>query len=180
MDHWQGNGALGYLTLQAMCDDVIAAPPVSARVIVASERFPTGALGYWVRMLAVEAGLVAVLTATSPPRLPHLTGAAADGNDLLAIAIPASNGPPVVVDVSMGAVTQGHVLAGARLGRGARAFRRPERHTRRSRSRSASSCPSERPQAPSMEPFCSSRVLISTRCKVSASAPRAPGCPATL
>ena len=42
LDRWRGNGALGYLTLQAICDDVIAAPPVPARVIVAAECFPTG------------------------------------------------------------------------------------------------------------------------------------------
>jgi LDH2 family malate/lactate/ureidoglycolate dehydrogenase len=113
IDYWEGRGALGYLTLQAICDDVIGSPPVAARVIVAADCFPTGALGYWVRMLAEEAGLVAVLTATSPPRLAHPDGGPPlTGTNPLAIAIPASEGSPIVVDVSMGAVTHGDVLAG--------------------------------------------------------------------
>jgi (2R)-3-sulfolactate dehydrogenase (NADP+) len=113
LDRWEGRGALGYLTLQAICDDLVAHPPESARVVVASGCFPTGALGYWVRRLAEEAGLVAVLTATSPARLAHPDGGSPlTGTNPLAIAIPASAGPGVVVDVSMGAVTHGDVLAG--------------------------------------------------------------------
>jgi LDH2 family malate/lactate/ureidoglycolate dehydrogenase len=113
LDRWEGRGALGYLTLQAICDDVIASPPAAARVIVAASCFPTGALGYWVRMLAEKAGFVAALTATSPPRLAHPDGGPPlTGTNPLAIAIPASGGGPIVVDVSMGAVTYGDVLAG--------------------------------------------------------------------
>ncbi len=113
LDRWEGRGALGYLTLQAICGSVIADPPAAARVVVAADCFPTGALGYWVRMLAEEAGLVAVLTATSPPRLAHPDGGPPlTGTNPVAIAIPASEGPPIVVDVSMGAVTHGDVLAG--------------------------------------------------------------------
>jgi len=113
LDHWEGGGALGYLTLQAICDDVIADPPPSARVVVASNCFPTGVLGYWVRILAEKAGLVAVLTATSPPRLAHPAGGPPlTGTNPLAIAVPSSEGDPIVVDVSMGAVTHGDVLAG--------------------------------------------------------------------
>ncbi len=113
LDYWEGRGALGYLTLQAICDDLIASPPAAARVIVASACFPTGVLGYWVRMLAANAGLVAVLTATSPPRLCHPDGGPPlTGTNPLAIAIPASEGDPIVVDVSMAAVTHGDVLAG--------------------------------------------------------------------
>jgi len=113
LDHWEGRGALGYLTLQAICDDVVADPPPSSRLVVASNCFPTGALGYWVRMLAERAGLVAVLTATSPPRLAHPGGGPPlTGTNPLAIAIPSSEGDPIVVDVSMGAVTHGDVLAG--------------------------------------------------------------------
>lgn len=109
---WDGNGALGYLTLAAICDAVRADPPERARVVVARRCFPTGMLGYWVRGLA-EAGLVALLTATSPARLPHPEG----GEPLvptipLAIGVPSSDGRPVVSDVSMSKVTYGDVLAG--------------------------------------------------------------------
>lgn len=113
LDRWDGGEALGYLTLQAICDDLIASPPTSVRLAVASRCFPTGALGYWVRMLAERAGLIALLTATSPPRLAHPDGSSAlTGTNPLAIAIPSSTGSPIVVDVSMGAVTHGDVLAG--------------------------------------------------------------------
>jgi hypothetical protein len=65
-----------------------------------------------VRQLA-DAGLVALLTATSPPRLPHPSGGPPlVGTNPLAIGIPSADGAPVVADVSMGKVTYGDVLAG--------------------------------------------------------------------
>src|SRR5206468_7841923 len=74
--------------------------------------FPTGMLGYWVRRLA-DGGLVAALTATSPPRLAHPEGGPAlVGTNPLAIGIPSSDGRPLVTDVSMGQVTHGDVIAG--------------------------------------------------------------------
>jgi LDH2 family malate/lactate/ureidoglycolate dehydrogenase len=110
---WNGRGALGYLTLAAICDAQLTAPPKTARIVVADRCFPTGMLGYWVRRLA-ERGLVAVLTATSPPRLGHPEGGPKlAGTNPLAIAIPSSDGPPLVADVSMGRVTYGDVIAGA-------------------------------------------------------------------
>jgi (2R)-3-sulfolactate dehydrogenase (NADP+) len=112
-DRWEGRGALGYLTLAAICADLTAEPPVPARVVVASECFPTGMLGYWVRRLA-DAGLVALLTATSPARLPHPDGSEPlVGTNPLAIGIPSADGKPIVVDVSMGKATYGDVLRGA-------------------------------------------------------------------
>jgi LDH2 family malate/lactate/ureidoglycolate dehydrogenase len=69
-------------------------------------------LGYWVRKLA-EGGLVGALTATSPARLGHPEGGEPlAGTNPLAIAIPSSEGRPIVADVSMGKVTYGDVLAG--------------------------------------------------------------------
>ncbi len=70
-------------------------------------------LGHHVRRLA-EAGLVGVLSATSPRRLGHPAGGGAKltGTNPLALAIPSSDGRPVVADVSMGAVTWGDVVAG--------------------------------------------------------------------
>ena len=111
-EHWDGNGALGYLTLAAICESLLEKPPRPARVVTAARCFPTGALGYWVRSLA-EAGLVALLTATSPPRLAHPDGGPpVVGTNPLAIGIPSEDGRPIVVDVSMGKVTYGDVLAG--------------------------------------------------------------------
>lgn len=111
-ERWHGGGALGYLTLAAICDGIVADPPAGARVVVAEACFPTGVLGAWARRLA-DAGLVAVVTATSPRRLPHPEGGPAlTGTNPIAIAIPSSDGEPVVADVSMGAVTHGDVLAG--------------------------------------------------------------------
>jgi len=112
IDRWDGNGALGYLTLSAVCDDVLAEGVAGARLVVASPCFPTGALGYWARRLAAG-GYVALVTATSPRRLPPPQGGAPlTGTNPLAIAIPASDGRPLVADVSMGAVTHGDVIAG--------------------------------------------------------------------
>ncbi len=115
LDRWDGAGALGYLTLAAICDDLAAGQIEGARLVVASSCFPTGALGYWVRRLA-QSGYVALLTATSPRRLRHPDGGAPlTGTNPLAIAVPSSDGEPVVADVSMGAVTHGDVLAGSAL-----------------------------------------------------------------
>src|SRR6187399_677770 len=112
IQRWDANGALGYLTLAAICDDVIREGVMGAKLVVASGCFPTGALGYWARQLAT-AGYVAILTATSPRRLPPPSGGPPlTGTNPLAIAIPSSDGVPLVTDVSMGAVTHGDVIAG--------------------------------------------------------------------
>ena len=111
-ERWEGRGALGYLTLAAICETQLADPPVHARVVVAKDCFPTGMLGHWVRKLA-EGGLAAALTATSPARLGHPDGGPPlTGTNPLAIAIPSSDGRPIVSDVSMGRVTYGEVIAG--------------------------------------------------------------------
>jgi LDH2 family malate/lactate/ureidoglycolate dehydrogenase len=111
-ERWDAHGALGYLVLDEIVGATLADPPERARVVVARRCFPTGVLGHWVRRLADD-GLVAALTATSPRRLSHPDGGEPlTGTNPLAIAIPSSDGEPVVADVSMGAVTHGDVLAG--------------------------------------------------------------------
>jgi LDH2 family malate/lactate/ureidoglycolate dehydrogenase len=111
-ERWEGNGALGYLTLDAIVRCQLETPPERARVVVASHCFPTGVLGYWTRRLA-EAGLVAALTATSPARLSSPDGGPPlAGTNPISIAVPSSDGRPLVTDVSMGKVTHGDVLAG--------------------------------------------------------------------
>jgi hypothetical protein len=112
-ERWEGRGALGYLTLAAICDGQLGDPPEAARLVVAHDCFPTGMLGYWARRLA-DGGLIAVVTATSPPRLGHPDGGPKlAGTNPLAIAIPSSDGRALVSDVSMGRVTYGDVIAGA-------------------------------------------------------------------
>ena len=111
-DFWESQGALGYLVLAEICAELAEAEPWPVRVVVA-DAFPTGHLGYWARWLA-EAGLVAALTASSPARLPHPEGGEAlVGTTPLAVGLPNPEGEPIVVDVSMGAVTYGDVLRGA-------------------------------------------------------------------
>jgi (2R)-3-sulfolactate dehydrogenase (NADP+) len=111
-ERWDGGGALGYLVLDEIVCVTLERPPARARVVVAERCFPTGVLGYWTRRLA-DGGLVAALTATSPRRLPHPSGGPPlTGTNPLAIAIPSTDGAPLVADVSMGAVTYGDVLAG--------------------------------------------------------------------
>jgi len=108
---WHGNGALGYLVLGDVVAHQLERPPADARFVVCERTFPTGMLGHYVRRLAA-AGLTGVLTATSPPRLGPPTGPKLAGTNPLAIGIPSSDGEPLVVDVSMGAVTWGDVIAG--------------------------------------------------------------------
>lgn len=108
---WDGNGAVGYLVLARVVAAQVARPPEQARVVVCERTFPTGMLGHHVRRLA-QAGLVALLTATSPARLGPPGGPKVAGTNPLAIGIPSSEGEPVVADVSMGAVTWGDVVAG--------------------------------------------------------------------
>jgi LDH2 family malate/lactate/ureidoglycolate dehydrogenase len=108
-ERWHGRGALGYLVLDAVVRAQLADPPEHSRLVVCEQTFPTGMLGGWVRRLA-EGGLVALLTATSPARLGPPDGPKLAGTNPLALGIPGD--PPVVVDVSMGAVTWGDVIAG--------------------------------------------------------------------
>jgi LDH2 family malate/lactate/ureidoglycolate dehydrogenase len=111
-ERWDGGGALGYLVLEEIVRVTLGSLPARVRVVVAERCFPSGVLGYWARRLA-EGGLVAVLTATSPRRLAHPEGTSSlTGTNPLAIAIPSSDGRPLVADVSMGAVTHGAVLSG--------------------------------------------------------------------
>jgi LDH2 family malate/lactate/ureidoglycolate dehydrogenase len=107
---WRG-GAVGYLTLRSVAEHQIDHPPEHARLVVCERTFPTGMLGHYVRRLA-EAGLVCALTATSPPRLGPPDGPKLAGTNPLAFGIPSSDGRPIVVDVSMGTVTWGDVIAG--------------------------------------------------------------------
>ncbi len=111
-ERWESRGALGYLVLAAIVEAQLASPPTRARIVVARDSAPTGVLGYWARKLA-EGGLVAALTATSPPRLGHPDGGPPlTGTSPLAIAVPSSGGDPVVADVSMAKATHGDVLIG--------------------------------------------------------------------
>jgi LDH2 family malate/lactate/ureidoglycolate dehydrogenase len=111
-ERWDGGGALGYLVLNAIVEAQLDDPPAHARLVVAGRTFPTGVLGHWARRLA-DGGLVAALTATSPRRLGHPAGGPKlTGTNPLSIAIPSSDGRPVVADVSMGNLTYGDVLAG--------------------------------------------------------------------
>jgi len=112
LQRWNGGGAIGYLVLGRVVREQLARPPAHARLVVCERTFPTGMLGHYVRRLA-DGGLVAVLTATSPRRLGHPSGGEKlAGTNPLAIGIPSSDGDPIVVDVSMGAVTWGDVVAG--------------------------------------------------------------------
>jgi len=111
LQRWHGGGAIGYLTLSSVVAHQLARPPARARVVVCEATFPTGMLGHYARRLA-DGGLAGVLTATSPARLGPPGGPKVAGTNPLAIGIPSSDRRPVVVDVSMGAVTWGDVIAG--------------------------------------------------------------------
>ena len=177
-ERWDGNGALGYLTLAAIVEAQLASPPAAARLVVAQRCFPTGMLGYWARRLA-DGGLVAALTATSPPRLAHPDGGPTlVGTNPLAIAIPSSDGKPVVADVSMGEVTYGDVIAGTALGRSSSSRSAASTRTRRSHSLSGCSCSSTRSwPSPVTARCCSSPGRRRTRCRRYEPAPLVLDCP---
>jgi LDH2 family malate/lactate/ureidoglycolate dehydrogenase len=111
LQRWDGEGTVGYLVLDALVEDALAQPPEGARLAVCERTFPTGMLGHYARRLA-EGGLFTILTATSPARLGPPGGPKVAGTNPLTLGIPSSDGEPVVVDVSMGAVTWGDVIAG--------------------------------------------------------------------
>jgi LDH2 family malate/lactate/ureidoglycolate dehydrogenase len=112
-ERWRANGAIGYVALRRAVERQVENPPERSRLVVVEDCFPTGMLGHYARLL-VDAGLVGVLTTTSPPRLgPPGGGPALASTSPVAIGIPSSDGRPVVADVSMGKVTYGDVLRGA-------------------------------------------------------------------
>ena len=177
-ERWEGRGALGYLTLAAIVDSQLAAPPRRARVVVAQECFPTGVLGYWAaeaRRRRARGSAHGHVTAPPPPsrRRP-----AAHGTNALTIAIPSSDGAHVVADLSMGKVTYGDVIAG-KAARRSSCPSGASRRTRLSRSPSGSSCSSTPWQARATARCSSSRDPRPTPCRRFASAPAAYDFPAT-
>ncbi|HET6850594.1 MAG TPA: Ldh family oxidoreductase [Gaiellales bacterium] len=112
---YDGAGALGYLALAEVVERELAEPPAGARLVVVADCFPTGRLGYFAEM-GSRAGLLALVTATSTPRIVHPEGGPpVTGTNPLCLAVPGD--PPTLIDVSMGAVTYGAVLKAAATGR---------------------------------------------------------------
>jgi len=108
-------GTIGYLALAEALDAEMTEPPEGARLVVVADCFPTGRLGYYAEA-AAESGLLALVTATSTPRIVHPEGGPALlGTNPLCLGLPGS--PPTIVDVSMGAITYGAVLTAAAGGR---------------------------------------------------------------
>ena len=111
---WNAAGAVGYVALADALDAECRVPPTGARLVVVEDCFPTGRLG-WFAERAAARGLACLLTATSPARIVHPDG----GPPVLAtsplcLAVPGT--PPAVVDVSMGRITFGEVIAAAAAG----------------------------------------------------------------
>lgn len=104
-------GTIGYLALAEALDAQLADPPDGSRLVVVADCFPTGRLGYYAEAAAAS-GLLALVTATSTPRIVHPQGGPAIlGTNPLCLGLPGS--PPTVVDVSMGAITYGAVITAA-------------------------------------------------------------------
>jgi LDH2 family malate/lactate/ureidoglycolate dehydrogenase len=106
---WDASGAVGYAALAEVLASEVKTPPTGARLVVVERCFPTGRLGWFAERVAAD-GLVCLLTATSPARIAHPGG----GPPILAtgplcLAVPGA--PPAVIDVSMGRITYGQVLA---------------------------------------------------------------------
>jgi L-2-hydroxycarboxylate dehydrogenase (NAD+) len=111
---WDGNGAVGYVALADALTAEVDDRPAGARLVVVERCFPTGRLGWFAERVAAD-GLVCLLTATSPARIAHPDGGPpALATSPLCLAVPGA--PPAVVDVSMGRITFGDVLAAAAAG----------------------------------------------------------------
>ena len=111
---WDARGAVGYVALAEALDAECEVAPAGARLVVVEGCFPTGRLGWFGERVAAR-GLLCVLTATSPARIAHPDGGPpALGTSPLCLAFPSR--PPTVVDVSMGRITFGDVLAAAAAG----------------------------------------------------------------
>lgn len=112
---YDSGGLLGYLAFAEALDAELAEPPDGARLVVVGDCFPTGRLG-WFAEIGADAGLVTLVTATSTARISHPDGSRPLlGTNPLCLALPGD--PPTVIDVSMGRITYGSVLASAAAGR---------------------------------------------------------------
>ena len=112
---WDGNGAVGYVALADALAAEAADPPRGARLVVVEGCFPTGRLGWFAERVAAD-DLVCLLTATSPARIAHPDGGPpALATSPICLAVPGT--PPAVVDVSMGRITFGDVLAAEAAGK---------------------------------------------------------------
>jgi LDH2 family malate/lactate/ureidoglycolate dehydrogenase len=112
---WDADGVLGYLALAQALAAESDEPPAGARVVVVERCYPTGRLGWFAQRVASR-GLACLLTATSPPRLPHPDGGPpVAGTNPLCLAVPDGE-DTLAVDVSMGRLTHGDVLAAAAAG----------------------------------------------------------------
>jgi LDH2 family malate/lactate/ureidoglycolate dehydrogenase len=112
---YDATGAVGYLALAEAIDRELADPPPDARLVVVSNCFPTGRLGYFAERAAAN-GLLCLLCATSTARIAHPEGGPpVVGTNPFCLALPDGD-PPVVVDVSMGRTTYGQVLTAAARG----------------------------------------------------------------
>ena len=114
VSRWDAASAVGYAALADVLAAEVRTPPTGARLVVVERCFPTGRLGWFAERVAAD-GLVCLLTATSPARIAHPGG----GPPILAtsplcLAVPGA--PPAVIDVSMGRITYGEVLAAAAAG----------------------------------------------------------------
>ncbi len=177
-ERWDGNGALGYLTLAAIVEAQLASPPPEARLVVAQRCFPTGMLGYWARKLA-DRGLVAasdrdVAGAAGPSR----RRAEADRHE-----------PPCDRDPELGREAarrgrldgRGHLRRrhrGSGDGGAARPVRRGARAQGvRTRARACSCLSTRWWPSPATAQSCSSHAPGPTRCRRYEPAPLACACP---
>jgi LDH2 family malate/lactate/ureidoglycolate dehydrogenase len=116
--HYHADGALGQSAGVAAVDAAVHAAGRQASVtMVVHEIGHLAALGMFV-LRAAEAGMLALLTQSTPPVM-GLAGAkgAAIGNNPLAFASPVAGLPPLVFDMAASGVARGNVVMAARAKR---------------------------------------------------------------
>jgi LDH2 family malate/lactate/ureidoglycolate dehydrogenase len=118
MLHCHADAGLGQVVATQAIERAVEAAATRAFVpVVLHEVGHLAALGMFA-LQAAEAGMVAYVAQATPPMM-SLAGSrgAAIGNNPMAFASPAPDGPPLVFDIAASGVARGNVLAAAREGR---------------------------------------------------------------
>jgi ureidoglycolate dehydrogenase (NAD+) len=111
--------AAGPVAMMAAVDIAMEkARAASIGMVVVANTTHTGALGRYTQALAREGFAGLALTATGPLMLYHGAAAAAAGTNPLSIAVPGGDAgaDPIVLDMTTGATSLGHILQARRSG----------------------------------------------------------------
>jgi ureidoglycolate dehydrogenase (NAD+) len=109
--------AAGPIAMMAAVDLAMEkARAASIGMVVVANTTHTGALGRYTQALARQGFAGIALTATVPLMLYHGAAAAAAGTNPISIAVPGAGSDPIVLDMTTGATSLGHIMQARRSG----------------------------------------------------------------